>query len=97
MRSTPVRDSRLTIKDKVLALRLYWTFERDLEVTGLGGIHFYVQHGIVTLHGTVSHELNRELLLSLVQQMAGVKGVVDHLQTTDQVSLTTSSEMILHL
>lgn len=58
-------------------------FERDLELAEIHGIHFYVQNGIVTLYGTVRHELDRELLMSLVREMSGVKGVVTHLQLVD--------------
>lgn len=58
-------------------------FERELELAEIHGIHFYVQNGVVTLYGTVRHELDRELLMSLVREMLGVKGVVTHLQLVD--------------
>lgn len=74
---------RQTTSDLNLARRLYNTFERDLELAEIQGIHFYVQNGIVTLYGTVRHELDRDLLMSLVREMSGVKGVVTHLQLVD--------------
>lgn len=74
---------RQTTSDFSLARRLYSTFERDLELAEIQGIHFYVQNGIVTLYGTVRHELDRDLLMSLVREMSGVKGVVTHLQLVD--------------
>lgn len=75
--------ARQTGKDLALARRLYNTFERDLELAEIQGIHLYVQNGVVTLYGTVRHELDRELLISLVREMPGVKGVVAHLQLVD--------------
>lgn len=77
------RDGRQTQRDKSLARRLYATFERDLELADINGIHFYVQNGTVTLYGTVLSELDRDLLISLVRQIPGVKGVVGHLQIVD--------------
>lgn len=70
-----------TQRDRRLAARLYATFERDLELADVQGIHFYVQNGVVTLYGTIRHALDRDLLTSLVRQVPGVQGVVSHLQT----------------
>lgn len=77
------RENRQTGKDLSLTTRLYNMFERDLELVEIQGIHFYVQHGVVTLYGTVRHELDREMLVSLVREIAGVQGVVAHLQLVD--------------
>lgn len=76
-------NDRQTTSDYNLSRRLFGMFERDLELAEIQGIHFYVQNGIVTLYGTVRHELDRELLMSLVREMSGVKGVVTHLQLVD--------------
>lgn len=76
-------DDRQTTSDYKLSRRLFGMFERDLELAEIQGIHFYVQNGVVTLYGTVRHELDRELLMSLVREMSGVKGVVTHLQLVD--------------
>ncbi len=97
MQRTPARDSRQTLKDRTLAIRLYRTFERDLELTHIRGIHFYVQHGTVTLYGTIRHELDRELLVSLVRQMAGVKGVVEHLQVVDLPFQESDSALMMRM
>lgn len=77
------RDARQTMRDVSLSRRLFNTFERDLELAEIHGIHFYVQNSVVTLYGTVRHELDRELLVSLVREIAGVKGVVAHLQLVE--------------
>ncbi len=76
-------DDRLTARDLSLARRLYNTFERDLELVEIEGVHFYVQNGVVTLYGAVRHELDRDLLMTLVRETQGVKGVVTHLQLVD--------------
>lgn len=76
-------DARQTTRDVSLSRRLYNTFERDLELAQIHGIHFYVHNSVVTLYGTVRHELDRELLVSLVREIAGVKGVVAHLQLVE--------------
>ena len=83
LRRTRSGDVRQTARDLVLARRLFNTFERDLELAEIHGIHFYVQNDVVTLYGTVRHELDRELLISLVREIPGVKGVVAHLQLVD--------------
>lgn len=77
------REARQSSRDQSLARRLYNTFERDLELAEIHGIHYYVQNDVVTLYGTVRHELDRELLVSLVREIPGVKGVVAHLQLVD--------------
>ena len=77
-------DDRQTLKDRALGRRFRDTFEQDLEVADVQGLHFYVQGGVVTVYGTVRHELDRELLLSFIRQMAGVEGVVPHLQTLEE-------------
>ncbi|HMB93323.1 MAG TPA: BON domain-containing protein [Rhodothermales bacterium] len=48
------------------------------------GIHFYVRDGKVTLYGTIRHELDRDLIVSLVRQVPGVKDVAPHLQIADR-------------
>ncbi|MEX0600648.1 MAG: BON domain-containing protein, partial [Rhodothermales bacterium] len=77
------RDARQTTRDLALTRRLYTTFESDLELADVQGIQFYVQNGVVTLYGTVRHELDREMLVSLVRDIAGVQGVVAHLQLVE--------------
>jgi osmotically-inducible protein OsmY len=80
---TFARDDRMTTRDRNLARRLFATFERELELAEVQGIHFYVQNGIVTLYGAVRHELDRDLLNSLIRQIPGVKGVISSLQIVD--------------
>lgn len=75
--------NRQTESDRALARRLHANFERDLELADIHGIHFYVQNGTVTLYGVIRNELEQELLVSLVRQIPGVKGVVSHLQIVD--------------
>ena len=97
LRGQPARDSRRTLIDKALAQRLCRTFERDLELSNVRGIHFYVKNSVVTLYGTIRHELDRALLVSLVEQIEGVEGVEEHLQIVDQPFQETHSEITLQL
>lgn len=73
--------TRQTHADEAVARRLHQRFEHDLEHASINGLHFYVQGGVVTIYGTVSHTLDRDLLVSAVEQTTGVRDVVDHLQT----------------
>ena len=91
------RDGRKTLADRALAHRLFRTFEYDLELADLRGIHFYVQDGSVTLYGTVRHELDRDLLVSLVRQIDGVKGVTEHLQIVDRPHQDAEAALTLNL
>ena len=93
LRSTRSGDGRHTLQDRVLARRLFRTFERDLELANVHGIHFYVQNGIVTLYGTIRHELDRDLLVSFVRQIAGVKGVIENLQIVDDLFQEGQAEL----
>lgn len=77
------RDDRQTLKDRALARRFRDTFEQELEMADVQGLHLYVKDGVVTLYGTVHHELGRELLLSFIRQRPGVKRVEAHLQTLE--------------
>jgi hypothetical protein len=77
------REGRPTRKDRLLARRLYRAFERDVDLIDVEGIRFYVQHGTVTLYGTIRHEVDRDLIVSLVRQVPGVLGVVPHLQVVE--------------
>ncbi len=72
-----------TRRDRVIARRLQETFDRDLELTRVAGLHLFVQNSVVTLYGTVRHELDRELITSIAQKVPGVKDVVGHLQVVD--------------
>ena len=81
LRSTSApRDGRQSVKDELLARRLARTFEHDLALADVHGIHFYVREGTVTLYGVVQHDLDRELLVGIVRDVEGVEDVVDNLQ-----------------
>ena len=75
------RDSNAqTQQDYVLAKRLYATFERELELAEIHGLKFYVRSGTVTVYGTTQNSLDVDLIVSLVRQVPGVKGVKTSLQ-----------------
>lgn len=86
LRSAPPRHSmeqERTRHDQTLALKLSRVFERDLQYTSLQGVRFYVQGGVVTLHGTVAHALDRQLVVDAVRGVRGVEGVVAHLHVRE--------------
>jgi hypothetical protein len=83
LRRAPPGD-RQTLKDRALARRFRDTFEQDLEMAGVQGLHFYIKEGVVTVYGTVRHELDRELLLSFIRQRPGVEDVVPHLSIENE-------------
>lgn len=76
-RMTPNVDYK-TRRDQVVARRLQNTFERDLELASVQGLNFFVQDGVVTLYGTIRHELDRELISNVVRSVPGVREVVEH-------------------
>lgn len=69
-----------TRRDQVVAQRLQSAFERDLELARVQGLNFFVQNGVVTLYGTIRHELDRELILGVIRGVAGVRDIVEHIQ-----------------
>lgn len=93
----PARDARHTLKDRALVLRLIQIFERDMALAELHGIHFYVRDAKVTLYGTIRHELDRDLIVSLVRQIPGVKDVAPHLQIADRPALDSDATLTLSL
>jgi osmotically-inducible protein OsmY len=72
-----------TRRDQVVAQRLQNAFERDLELARVQGLNFFVQNGVVTLYGTIRHELDRELILGVIRGVAGVREIVEHIQLAD--------------
>lgn len=76
-------ETERTQQDRSLVQRLYTAFEHDLELVDLHGLQFYVQDGVVTIYGLVRHELDRDMLLSFVRQVPGVKGIDNRLQIVE--------------
>lgn len=72
-RTTTTRQSRL------LAERLYRTFETDLLLPA-HGVQFYVHNGTVTVYGTLETVADRDRLVAAVREVPGVKAVIAHLQ-----------------
>ena len=78
-----LRQAGATIRDRRLADRLSRAFEKDLALSRVHGMHFYVLNGIVTIYGTVRHEFDRDLLIRFIREVHGVKDVVGHLRIDD--------------
>lgn len=70
-----------TTADRSLALRLKDALAREpLDVHGL---NVYVEHGAVSVFGSVRDSETRESLLALVARQPGVTRIVDHLRMAD--------------
>ena len=82
-RQRPSKSGARTHADRTIAFRLYRTFELELERAQVQGVHFFVLNGTVTLCGAITHMLDRDLLISLVEQVEGVTEVVSQLQLLD--------------
>src|SRR5690625_2328718 len=70
-----------TRRDQIIARRLQTTFEQDMEIAGVSGLHAYVQNSVVTLHGSVRTDLDRELILSIARRIPAAEHVVEPLTT----------------
>lgn len=82
-----------TADDRTLVRRIRSAFEHDLQAaTDVQGLHFYVRDGVVTIYGAVQHDLDRELLLSLVRQLDGVKDVVSRLHLAEAAPSESASQ-----
>jgi signal transduction histidine kinase len=70
-----------TDKDRRIARRLQDLFERELAMTELGGLQFFVHQGSVVLKGQLQHQDDREGVLELIGAVPEVRRVVDHLES----------------
>ena len=68
------------VSDRVLAKRLGNLIERDLYLTGVEDVRFFVKDGMVLIRGSVRHYLDRSLLVSLVESVPGVRSVAADLK-----------------
>ncbi len=76
----PAPAGRQKRSDRALARHFRQLFGRDLALADVQGLHFYAKNGVVTIYGTVRHELDRDLIVGFVRQTSGVEEVVSHLQ-----------------
>ena len=68
-----------TRQSRLLAERLYRTFETDFKVP-TRGVQFYVHDGTVTVYGTLETVSDRDRLVAALREVPGVKAVIPHLQ-----------------
>ena len=70
-----------TTADRSLALRLKDALAREpIEVQGMS---LYVNHGAISVYGSVRDAARREELLALVARQPGVTRIVDHLRLAE--------------
>ncbi len=83
LRGLSFGSSMQTQEDRAVARRLYSTFERELEMADIHGLQLYVRGGTVTIYGTIKNSLDVDLIVALIRQVPGVKGVKTNLQVID--------------
>ena len=71
--------------DQRIASYIADLFESKLHATEAEGLRFYVRDRIVTIHGTLYRELDRELVIKHAGRVVGLKAVVDRMQVVENV------------
>jgi hypothetical protein len=71
-----------TDSDQRIAGRLQDLFERELAMSDIGGLQFFVHRGSVVLRGDNLLEGDRDAVRSLVKSVPEVRRVIDHLNET---------------
>ena len=70
--------------NKQITDALYETFEEDMAEADVKGLHFYVRNGTVTIYGLARHQLDRDLIVALTEQVAGVREVKDNMESVSE-------------
>ena len=71
--------------DRRLASYLADLFESNLHALQAEGLRFYVKDRIVTIHGTLYRDIDREMVIKHASRVVGLKAVVDRLNVVDDV------------
>ncbi len=66
-------------KDRRIARRLQDLFERELALSEIGSLQFFVHKGSVVLKGSIQQPADRAAVLEIIESVPEVKRVVDHL------------------
>ena len=73
-----------TESDRRIATHVYIAFEKLGRIVDVGGLHFYVFEGAVSVYGDVlTHEQRDQVLMDLAA-LPSVRRVVDHLRVADR-------------
>lgn len=67
-------------KDRRIARRLQDLFERELALSEIGSLQFFVHKGSVVLKGNIPLPADRAAVLEIIESVPEVKRVVDHLE-----------------
>ena len=70
-----------TDRDRRIARRLQDLFERELALSDIGALQFFVHKGSVVLKGQTPDVASRDVVLELIRAVPEVRRVVDHLDT----------------
>ena len=66
-------------KDRRIARRLQDLFERELALSEIASLQFFVHKGSVVLKGSIHLPADRAAILEIIESVPEVKRVVDHL------------------
>ncbi|MBO6576109.1 MAG: BON domain-containing protein [Rhodothermales bacterium] len=66
-------------RDRRIARRLQDLFERDLALSEIGSLQFFVHKSSVVLKGEITSSEDRGIVMELIQSVPEVRRVVDHL------------------
>jgi osmotically-inducible protein OsmY len=61
--------------DRLIAFELLDYFEKDLSLANISGIHFHVRDSNVRVTGCIGTHSDRDILLTLVRRVPGVRSV----------------------
>lgn len=75
------RSQTTAVSDKQLAKRIASLFESNLADIDLSGIRFFVRDGVIEIRGLVACSSDQRLVLSIVEEIQGVRHVVNRSRT----------------
>ncbi|NNE71951.1 MAG: BON domain-containing protein [Rhodothermales bacterium] len=68
-------------RDRRIARRLQDLFERELALSEVGSLQFFVHKGSVVLKGVIPEAIERQNVLDVIESLPEVRRVVDHLES----------------
>ena len=71
--------------DRKIALYLVDLFESNLHAVQAEGLRFFVKDRILTIHGTLYRDIDRDLVIKHASRVIGLKAVVDRIHVVDDI------------
>lgn len=73
-------------RDRRIARRLQDLFERELALSDIGSLQFFVHKASVVLKGDLPPAMDRQTVLDVIESVPEVKRVVDHLDSAKKAA-----------